>query len=369
MRLPKRFNQGKQNGMVTYRLANSNDYENINSFFNRIYKSNRTMEQFLWEFDEGTFGKSIYVIAEDDGKIIGTNCVIPINLITSKNETIRSGKSEDTLVDPEYRGQKIFYKIYEFLFEKCREENIQVIWGFTSANKPFENLGFNIPYSHQQSLSVNHLWKSYKFLSLLNDKNKVIDKVKIFGLCSLSKLKRIGNSFSKKSMFRIEKVDKIISGIDDLILRNQLELDNSFAIHQTSDFQDWRIYNNPNFFKTHTYGAYRNKKLVALVVFNSHPNGVAYVCQSTFDPDLNRSEKVKILGSITRMLFKEKIILIRTWSFHTNAINIEEIAIFKEAGYMHLNRGVGLVWKELFDTNELKPENFILSRIATQGVI
>lgn len=354
--------------MVTYRLAGSEDYEKINAFYNRIYSANRTIEQFLWEFHNCPFGKSIYVIAEDNGKIVGTNCVIPIDLITSNEKIIKSGKSEDTLVDPEYRGQKIFYKIYEFLFEKCREENIHVIWGFTSAKKPFNNLGFEIPYDHQQSLAVSHIWKSFRFLSSLNPKNKITDKAKILGLCVWSKVQLIRKSRPSKVSYRIEKDHKIVSGVDDLIFNNLTKSNNSFAIHQSSKFQEWRIYDNPNYFKTHTYGVYNNDKLVALIIFNSHENNIAYISQSTFHSDLAISQKANIIKSVTRMLLKEGIVAIRTWVFDTNIVNSEEISIFKKAGYTHLNRGIGLVWKELNNTG-LKPENFILSRIATQGVV
>jgi len=195
--------------MVKYRLAQEEDYELINDFHNRIYNSSRTLEQFYWEFNNCPFGKSIYVIAEDRGEIIGTNCVIPIDLVTSDKKIIRSGKSEDTLVDPKYRGQKIFYKIYDFLFEKCRENGIQIIWGFTSAKKPFKRLGFSIPFDHQQSLVVNNIWNSYKYLSSLNNKNKILDKVKIFGFCSLSKIKVIGRLQSKLVRYRITIDEKI----------------------------------------------------------------------------------------------------------------------------------------------------------------
>jgi GNAT superfamily N-acetyltransferase len=354
--------------MVTYRLAGSEDYEKINAFYNRIYSANRTTEQFLWEFHNGPFGKSIYVIAEDKGSIVGTNCVIPIDLITSDKKIIRSGKSEDTLVDPEYRGQKIFYKIYDFLFEKCREANIEVVWGFTSAKKPFKNLGFDVPFSHQQALAVNNIWKSFKYLSSLNPKNKITDKAKILGLCVYSKGQFIRKSSRLKSPFEIKKVDKIVSGIDDLIFKNQKKLDNSFVIHQSPVFQEWRLYSNPNYFKTHTYGIYQKDKLVALVVFNSHQNDIAYLCQSTFHPDLTNSEKVNILKSVTGMMFKEGIAAVRQWVFDTNIVNTEEVSVFKEAGYIHLNRGIGFVWKEISNTG-LNPENFILSRIATQGAI
>ncbi len=87
--------------MVEYRQANESDYVNINNFHNRIYSSNRTLEQFYWEFHNCPHGKSIYIIGEDGDKIVGTNCVIPIELIDSNKNIILTGKSEDTLVDPD----------------------------------------------------------------------------------------------------------------------------------------------------------------------------------------------------------------------------------------------------------------------------
>ena len=100
--------------MVNYKLAIEEDYSMINDFYNRIHGLNRSIDEFYWEFHNCPFGKSIYVIAKDGDKIVGTNCVIPIDLIYSDNSIIKSGKSEDTLVDPDYRGQNIFNNIYEF---------------------------------------------------------------------------------------------------------------------------------------------------------------------------------------------------------------------------------------------------------------
>ena len=177
----------------------------------------------------------------------------------------------------------------------------------------------------------------------MNDKNKIVDKIKIFGLCILSKVKIAGKLNLTKSAFKIKKTDKIVSGIDDLILQNLSKVDNSFAIHQSPDFQEWRIYSNPNYYKTHTFGVYKNKKLIALIVFNSHTNKIAYLCQSTFSSNLTNVKKAKILKSVTRTLFKEGIAAVRTWSFHTNSLNTEEITILNKAGYTQLNRGIGLV--------------------------
>ena len=93
--------------MIRYRLAAEEDYKKINDFYNRIRSSNRSIDQFYWEFHNLPFGKSVYVIAEDEEKIIATNCIIPIELIYDNHQIIRSGKSEDTLADPTYRGKNI----------------------------------------------------------------------------------------------------------------------------------------------------------------------------------------------------------------------------------------------------------------------
>ena len=61
--------------MVNYRLAEEKDYESINAFYNKMYSASRTIEQFYWEFHNGPFGAAIYVVAVDEDKIVGTNCV------------------------------------------------------------------------------------------------------------------------------------------------------------------------------------------------------------------------------------------------------------------------------------------------------
>lgn len=353
--------------MVTYRLAHPSDYENINAFYNRIHQTNRTMEQFVWEFHDAPDGQSIYVIAEDEGKVVGTNCVIPINLLTSENQIIRSGKSEDTLVDPEYRGQNIFYNIYAFLFEQCKAAEIQVIWGFTSAKKPFSKMGFEIPFDHYQSLAVKHVGKSYSYLSQLNPANTFRDKLKIYGLCVLAKWRKSPNKQLLAPYTCVEM--PITEGVDQLLKANLGQHPGTFLIHQHAQFQEWRLYKNPNYFKVHTFGYYdKDQQLIALLVYNSHPNGIAFNGQTTFHPDLSQETKVAMLQDATARLFKQGIHLVRNWTFKTNALNKELTELHARAGYYNLDRGIGFVWKRL-DDRPLDPNQFVLSRIATQGVI
>lgn len=356
--------------MVTYRLAEEKDYININNFYNRIYKSNRTIEQFYWEFHNCPFGKSVYVIAEDGEKIIGTNSVIPIQLTNSNKEIILSGKSEDTLVDPEYRGQNIFYNIYDALFSICYDLGIKVIWGFTSAEKPFKKIGFSVPFSHQQSLIVNHICKSYLYLSSLNEENKFLQKLQILALSTFSKAKYKLNFLNfQHNSFRVTKDEILTDQIDSLIEKSTINNKDSFQIRQTPEFQQWRIYLNPNYYKVHTYGFYnKNNELMALIVLNSNINSVAFIIQSIFDDSLTTSEKTFMVQYVVKNIFSLGISIIRNWHFDTNSINRNEIEIYQKANFIRLKKGIGFVWKEIYPT-DVNPFNFYLSRIATQGKI
>lgn len=355
--------------MVTYRLATAADYININAFHNRIDKPNRTMEQFYWEFRDGPIGPSIYVVAEDGDKIVGTNCVIPINLIDSNGNLYKSGKSEDTLVDPTYRGQNIFNNIYEFLFEECKKQGVSVIWGFTSANKPFEKLGFEIPYVHHQGLAVNYVLNSYNYLVTLNPKNKFVDKVKIAALCLFSKLKFKLNITEKSYKYEFIELIENSSNVEQLIFSNLEANPSTFSIHQNESFQNWRIYSNPNYYQRNSFVFKdKNGNLIAFFQTNTTKNKVAYINQSVFLAEIDDQEKSKMIRIVTNHLFKKGVIIVRNWLFDTNDLNKNEIEVFNKAGLFYLNRGIGLVWKKL-DDNDLSPNNFYLSRIASQGII
>jgi hypothetical protein len=196
------------------------------------------------------------------------------------------------------------------------------------------------------------------------------EKAQILALCVLSKLKYWkGHVIIQKPRVKILEVDKITDQVADLIETVNINNPELFYIYQNKEFQQWRIYDNPNFHKVHTFCAYNsNEKLVSLIVFNSNPNGVAYIIQTSFDTSISENEKVKILMYTYKSIFKRGLKLIRNWHFDHNPKNREEIEIFEKANFMILNKGISFVWKEINST-ELNPHNFALSRVSTQGVI
>src|SRR5947207_3116997 len=97
------------------RLIRPEEYTFANDLYNTVYGSKREFSRFEWEFLHAPFGKAIYVVAIDKNKsgnpVIGTQSAIPIILLNSKGDEILTAKSEDTLLDPSYRGKKIFEKM------------------------------------------------------------------------------------------------------------------------------------------------------------------------------------------------------------------------------------------------------------------
>jgi GNAT superfamily N-acetyltransferase len=356
-------------------LLEESDIDEVNDLYNRTYKTERSNEKFRWEFLHAPAGKSIYVVAKDTAlnKIVGTQCVIPIVLSNSKGEKYLTGKSEDTLVDPNYRGQNIFEKMYALLFDECRKAGIQYVWGFTSALKPFRKLGFETPFEHSQSMWVKSSVDAAEYISALNPANTFSNKLKIRLLAAWAKIR------SKKTLWTSNKLPSAyslkISGsdeqlnLDPLLKKMTGEKENYFFIHQDSEYIKWRLSENPYTKKLFHFEFFENKELVADFIFNFHKNKTWYLVQMAWNGKLNAETKSAMLKkSLKELCDKEAIAMVRGWNFVHNPANSEEIEILKKAGFVYLNRGISFVWKDISTGEKLDPNHFLLSRMATQGI-
>lgn len=360
---------------IAISLLDVSDIDEVNNFHNRLYNDHRTEAQFTWEFFHAPAGKAIYVIAKDvdTQKIVGTQCAIPIELITDKGETLLTGKSEDTLVDPAYRGLNIFENMYNLLFEKCREHGIYYLWGFTTAKKPFLKLGFEIPFDHSQSLMVRNISAAYSYLRKLNQKNDLVARIKIAGLCLFSRIMSTKRKFNNSTL-----LDKTFPSVahTTLLATGNAHLipvvsEKGFWIKQDLPYLNWRILTNPyhpSIFNVTFSGQSGN---VAHLNFNHHKDGIWYLINDAYAGLLTHAQKSAMLSKAITLLINDKskqVKLIRTWDFTHNAFGLKEIAVRKQAGFVHLDRGISFVWKKLGD-DLLQATDFNLARMASQGVI
>jgi hypothetical protein len=348
---------------IQIRLMNESELEEVNALYNKTNGNIRPLENFKWEFLNGPWGKAIYILAIDldkkESNIIGTQCAIPMIMINKSEEEILTAKSEDTFVHPDYRGLKLFDKMYNLLFEECKKAGIQYIWGFTYARKPFEKIGFTIPFSSLQGILVRKPIRASKILIDLNPKNKIKDKIKIVGGVVFSYLKSI--LYFRKGEANVDEKNYIHFQNNQA---KQLGMDDLWSIKFSDKYFDWRIKKNP--FQNKYYSVVSEN--VATII-NNREDGTLYfeeILLSKFNfKELSRDMK-KILNTIDKNF---TFSIIRYWGFNTNKVNKIQINLLKKCGFTFINKGTYFVWKDLNENVDKKIDPIYLqtSRLYTQG--
>jgi GNAT superfamily N-acetyltransferase len=126
---------------IEFRIATPEDAKALVDFRNSYHGVTRTRDHWTWEYDTFEPKKTVFVFARDRGKIIATQGIIPIPLRIGTSSLL-TGKTEDTLCLPPYRGFGIMSGLYEYAVENCIHHKIQFIWGFTSAVAAYRRFGF-----------------------------------------------------------------------------------------------------------------------------------------------------------------------------------------------------------------------------------
>ncbi|MEP6738465.1 MAG: GNAT family N-acetyltransferase [Chryseolinea sp.] len=350
---------------IEVRLMQRHESSMANAFFNSIYKTARSQADFDWEFVNGPCGPAIYIIAIDNAvkdflKVVGIQCAIPIKFTDAAGNTFLTAKSEDTLVDPFYRGQKIFERMYDLLFVECKNAGIKCIWGFTPAKKAFERIGFEIPFQAHQALMVFNPFTAFGYLSKLNAANKFVDRIKIAGLSMMSWMKPVGSGRIAK--VKMEKVS--ITESKQITLAALKHQARYYYLDMTSAYLRWRLELNPFQNSYETFHFFIDDKFAADVIINRR-SSLGYIEQIIFDDGLDAESKKQILLMIVDMMKKDTA-LVRMLCFDINNALAEQEELFKKCGFIVLNRGAHFVWKS-FVEGEIDPRMLFLSRLFTQG--
>lgn len=351
---------------IEIRLLQNSEAELANNFFNEIYRTNRTIENFRWEFIDGPKGKAIYVIAVDTSeisfvKIVGIQCAIPLEFMRDDGSYILTAKSEDTLVHPGYRGQKLFERMYDLLFEACRKAGVQYIWGFTPALKAFVRLGFEAPFKTTQAVMVFKPLKAFNHLVRLNPANKLTDKFKISGFVLMSYLAGLKRFFIKSAGENLEEVtltDK------ERTIKMFYPNSNLSFLRLNEAYLHWRLLKNP-------FGnRYRNllgkTEPSADILINIRAE-VSYLEQMLFRADLTFEHRQQFLRGALDKLAETGTPVVRAMCFENNEEMRGQIRLLRKIGFIHLNRGNYFVWKPLGADNSVSVGGIFFSRLFTQG--
>lgn len=238
---------------IEIRFSRPGDIEGVNCLYNdpaarpgaaaRGYVP-RTEAQWSWEYSVPAEGRPAYTVATHAGRVVGTQAYIPIELLVD-GAIVRSGKDEDTLIQPAYRGMGLLDDMYRLLFGRAADDDVAVLWGFTTtAVRPLLRNGY-------------HSLGRFEAMQA---------EVAAAG----------GGDAPAEVMVRE------ITAPDEQCDRFSLEFGRwigGITVHLSAKYLRWRVYDNP-YRSSRVFGAWVGGDLAGLGVFKlDDPSGMGYVSE------------------------------------------------------------------------------------------
>lgn len=371
------------------RLATLHDAEACNEFFNQTYHLGRTLSQWQWEFLPRDFPADSlpYVVITDKGKIVGTQAFIPIRMIDERG-MFWTVKSEESLVDPEYRGQKLFEKMYRVMFGYLEQHGIHCIWGFTPATKAFERIGFDVsnttsqlffPYAGQAVMAVLEKHTSV-------GQQGIVGKIKMLGYSAAGRAASIRASFRKNIYTRIYS-DRL-SGIEirplDSVPLQAGELTERFirtyggmTIYRDTNYLKWRLFDNP-YVKTVMLGAFTQGQLAGWLAYAVGNDGMGYIVDLIAAPPTQANHPAsciaaRLIAAALDELKRAGALGVRAWHVNEHPFDSMILIEAKRLGFYHIKRGHTVVLYSNPESGRGKTieqfHRWFVTRIYTEGVM
>ena len=329
-----------------------------------------------WQYFKRTGYDTIFVVAEKDGEIIGTQAIIPIKII-SNSGIFLTGKSESTLVHKLFRGHGVFNRMYEKIFEIANQKGIEAIWGFTGAEKAFSRVGFNIP----TKLSIIHIWLDVKkafafYLEKLKKYHGFLSYLTALPLLILLIFLRIWLSiclhfFSIKYRNDLKKVNLIMNNRKDfenfLMLLNKRNQENGIVtIYRDLEYMNWRIFNNPSInYNVLLYSKSQIKGYLIFYIYKEILFITDYYCSNS-----DRVFSILLAKTIIYGL-KNKCNLIQLWDSESseNQKYSRILKIFSSLKFKHINPMVFKIIRNEMTNDKQNVSHWFITEIFSQGIL
>jgi hypothetical protein len=228
----------------TTREYRSGDEKEINDLFNFVFKQNRPLSVWYWQYRDNPAGISDFIaLAESGSRIVGQHANIPI-YFKLNDKILKTVQSVDNFIHPDFRGGKIIKETYRLACELFIRGGVSFGYGFPN----------NIYYP------IGKRWLKYKdlcpLLTLFKRLNWRLASVKRFPFLPSflqSVIQKLSANFYRlqistkgisKEKILIKKIPTLSSDIDKLweITKDRYKI---IAIRDQS-FLKWRYIDNPN---------------------------------------------------------------------------------------------------------------------------
>ncbi len=328
--------------------SNISEIRKIVNLHNSIYGDNRTINDWIWEYNRLYSTLFVFIVIQDKDRIIGSQGMLPIYLIIKGNKNL-SGKSESSLLDPTYRGGTLFKDLYAFAISRCQEKTMHCIWGFTSAVKVWRyKLKFavyeNIIYESTLILNIN------KMNSMNGKSKKSIKKILTYitnlrgFLYSFIFKNRFNYLIKKKSMqYTFKHTYNSITDLQALYHRLEKKFPDLIYIEQSEKYISWRIYDNPNV-KYKTFFLYQDNLLKGYCYLGDYKRNICTLTDFTFE-DLEAG--IYLLRYILNETRKEDYALIYYMGNIQNPLIRDVFKLLKKFGFIHKKSASAFILKQI----------------------
>jgi hypothetical protein len=140
-----------------------------------------------------------------------------------------------------------------------------------------------------------------------------------------------------------------------------------FFLAQDQEYLSWRIRDNPYPVKYKSFQLLDHDNIVKAQIICSLNNRVAYIEQTLFAKDLKRKSVNFLLKSMVKSLKNELIFLVRYTGTRNNTLNIREMDLLRNMGFVLTGTGEWFTFKSLSDNSVITPDTIYLSHMYKQG--
>jgi hypothetical protein len=297
--------------------------------------------------------------------------MIPIDLDVAGDSKL-TGKSENTLIDLAYRRGLLFSKLYEYAVNLCAKNGMQFIWGFTTATKALQKVGFTVfPDIISNNIAVLNIPASirYTWRSNRSFREKTIRSLLLIALGSLSKTRALFTSLNHDEYHDKYIILPRLKSSKDMIemyRRIRTTHENLITIHMNEQYLSWRIFNNP-FIKYESYYLYEGNDLRAYAFVNVQNRFCAYLTDFTFE---HWKPGQKLLSRILIDLATNKFAMVAFWANRANSILRGTISLLRSNGFVSKKEPMDFIMRNLVVAKTdalLNPEDWYINGLWTEG--
>lgn len=335
-------------------------------FHNSYYGTKRKGEHWIWQYKTYAPDKAVFATIRDNGTLIGTQAMMPVYMRIG-GKRILTGKSENTLLLPAYRGKNLMEELYEYAIKLCKEKGFEFIWGFTPAIKAFRKFGFSSmpianfffkPGLNLKDGLTSKLNQTTSFSKKIATSGKYLyDFLKYSKQLTLPKIK-IQNDY--------EVSTKDINLSEIRLLQNQLDIDSKPIITPSLDkeYVDWRIRNHP-FLQHQEYTVYRKGMLYSYAFIMLYDTEISISDFCSLDEYSTSIMLSQIIQNNTPQASRFNILLNPNCAVYNRSL----MRIFDQLGFKHRGSTLNLVIRDLSNKKfeNSRAEQWNVTGIWTEG--